>query len=255
MVIDTTGDADILYRAGVPTIQGKNYFTYSCMNVNLENAREAYEKGDISRLYSRVYGGKANLYGGNHPEGMKTFTGTSVEDITEFMLTNQKLLLDNLKTEDRNSRDLAMVPFMPQYRTTRCIKGDYILQEEDHYKHFEDSVSAIGDFERRDFLYEIPYRTLVNSEFDNLITAGRSASSEGYAWDVLRVIPPAIITGQAAGLAAVMALKSERPIAEIEIPELQKQLEKADVLIHFDNSLVPEDKSAAEDAAEDIGHF
>ena len=28
MVIDATGDADILYRAGVPTVQGNNYFTY-----------------------------------------------------------------------------------------------------------------------------------------------------------------------------------------------------------------------------------
>ena len=26
--VDATGDADLLFRAGVPTVQGKNYFTY-----------------------------------------------------------------------------------------------------------------------------------------------------------------------------------------------------------------------------------
>ena len=28
VVVDVTGDADILYRAGIPTVAGKNYFTY-----------------------------------------------------------------------------------------------------------------------------------------------------------------------------------------------------------------------------------
>ena len=28
IIIDTTGDADILYRAGVPTVDGKNFFSY-----------------------------------------------------------------------------------------------------------------------------------------------------------------------------------------------------------------------------------
>ena len=97
---------------------------------------------------------------------------------------------------------------MPQLRTTRRIDGDYTLLESDKYRHFEDSIGAIGDFERRDFLYEIPYRTLIRSGYDNLITAGRSASADGYAWDVVRVIPPAIITGQAAGTAAAQALEA-----------------------------------------------
>ena len=52
------------------------------------------------------------------------------------------------------------------------------------------------------------------SEFDNLITAGHTISADGCAWDVTRVIPPAIHTGQAAGNASVMALNDSCSIAK-----------------------------------------
>ena len=75
----------------------------------------------------------------------------------------------------------------------------------------------MNDFEHRNFLYEIPYRTLVRKGYDNLITAGRSASGEGYAWDIVRVIPPAILTGQAAGCAAAQALSDGVGIDGIDV--------------------------------------
>lgn len=50
-----------------------------------------------------------------------------------------------------------------------------------------------------------------------MITAGRTAVADGYAWDVLRVIPPAILTGQAAGTASAMAVDAQLDICEIDI--------------------------------------
>ena len=112
----------------------------------------------------------------------------------------------------------------------------------------------ICDFERKDFLYEVPYGALVKDGFDNLITAGRSAAAEGYGWDVLRVIPPAIVTGQAAGLAACQSIDANTPIYGIDVPTLQNKLESQNVMIHFDDSLIPKDlKNSGEKV--DIGHF
>ena len=128
---------------------------------------------------------------------------------------------------------------MAQFRTTRCIRGNYTIRESDVYRHFEDSVAAVCDFDRRDYLYEIPYSAMVNNQFDNLITAGRTVSAEGYAWDVTRVIPPAILTGQAAGAAAAIALDSGSPIYGIDIKNLQKKLSDECVIIHYDDSLAP----------------
>jgi hypothetical protein len=142
---------------------------------------------------------------------------------------------------------------MPQFRTTRHIDGDYTLQPEDAYRHFEDSVCAICDFDRRDYLFEVPYRTMVRTGFDNIIAAGRCVSGAGYAWDVVRVIPPAILTGQAAGAAASQAIDTGKAITNINISRLQEKLAGENVMIHFDDCLIPIGETAGEKA--DIGHF
>jgi len=241
VIIDTTGDADVLYRAGVPTVQGKNYFTYMTMGASIESCKKVVETGDIGKLTSYYSGGRATLYGEYHPENMKLYEGTTVAEVTEFVVKNQLEALNKIKNTDRKSRDILTLPGMPQFRTTRHIDGDYTLTTNDQYKHFEDSIGAICDFDQRDYLYEVPFRTLTRRGFDNLITAGRSASATGYAWDVLRVIPPAIITGQAAGLAASYAIDEQKPIYDIDIKNLQKQLEQANVMIHFDDALIPKE--------------
>lgn len=164
-------------------------------------------------------------------------------------------MLDSIRGDDRRSRDIAMLPMMPQFRTTCHIDGDYSLKESDAYRHFDDSVCAINDFDRRDRLYEVPLRCLVRSEYPNLITAGRSAAGEGYGWDVLRVIPPAILTGQAAAEAAAISLESGAPIAKVDIPLLQKRLKEDDnIMIHFPDELVPANVNAVENGP-DEGHI
>ena len=69
-----------------------------------------------------------------------------------------------------------------------------------------------------------------------------SAAADGYAWDCRRVIPPAILTGQAAGLAASRAIDESTPITGIDIPRLQETLAAENMMIHFDDADVPEDK-------------
>ena len=237
--IDATGDSDLLHFAGVPTVTGGNYHTYQGFYASLDSCKRAYETGDIGHLTSWFNGGSANLYGGGHPEGMPLWDGTDGDQVSRYFVTNQLELLEKLKKTDRKTRDITLLPIMPQFRTTRHIDGDYTLQPEDTYRHFEDSVCAICDFDRRDYLFEVPYRTMIRTGFDNIIAAGRCASGNGYAWDVLRVIPPAILTGQAAGAAACQAMDTGLDVTKIDIPLLQSRLEKENVMIHFDDSLIP----------------
>ena len=107
------------------------------------------------------------------------------------------------------------------------------------YRHEETSIGAICDFDNRDSLYEVPYGALVCHGFDNLITCGRCAAAEGWAWDVLRVIPPAVLTGQAAGTAAAQAIDSTVPIFDLPVGPLQQALAATGVIIHFDDAWVP----------------
>ena len=251
MFIDASGDSDLLHLAGVPTVQGKNYHTYYAFGTNLENCQKAISEGDVAHLYKMYLGGKANLYGKFHPEGHRYWLGTSNRDVTDYIVENQLELLSNIKGDNRKERDITILPAMPQLRTTRRIDGDYTLCEDDVYRHFDDSVGAICDFDRRDYLYEIPLRCLTKSGYPNVIAAGRCASGTGYAWDVLRVIPPAIITGQASAAACFIALRDNESICNVNIKELQALLEGQNVMIHFDDSLIKDD--GGEKA--DIGHI
>ena len=92
-----------------------------------------------------------------------------------------------------------------------------------------------------------------------MLTAGRSAAGIGYGWDLLRVIPPAIITGQAAAITACMAIENNVGVADVNIQTLQKKLEGENIMVHFPDEYVPEDKTVVihgKNAAEiDGGHM
>ncbi|MBR5449531.1 MAG: FAD-dependent oxidoreductase [Clostridia bacterium] len=243
ILIDTTGDCDVLRRGGVPTVEGENFFTFSTKMITLDSCREAYEKGDIRFAYRDLYAGEANLYGDGQPSDIPRWSGLSAGDVTDYILRNHKIMLDKLRATDRKGREIVTTPGMPQFRTTCHIKGDYSLRVADAYRHFDDSVCAINDFDHRDHLFEVPLRCLTRHDYPNIITAGRSADGTGYGWDVLRVSPPAILTGQAAGEAAYLALKSDRPVAGVDIKSLQAKMERENVMVHFPDEYVPEDRT------------
>jgi hypothetical protein len=231
-----------MHRAGIPTVERGNFHSYSGFLLTLDTCKHALESGNIARAVSRVTGGNADLYGKRHPEGMPLYFGTTSEEVNRYLINNQLEMLGRIKELDRRTIDLVTLPGMAQFRTTRRIAGAYVLQEDDAYRHFEDSVAAICDFDRRDYLYEIPYGTLYSEKASNVITCGRSAAGDGYAWDVLRVIPPAIVTGQAAGFACALAMDAGKAdLAKVDIRALQKKMELSDNAIHFDDADVPKE--------------
>ncbi len=241
--VDTTGDADLLARAGVPTLKRGNYHTYIAYTASLESCKKAEESGYIRNMFGKI-GPNATLYGGGQPETLPLYDGTDAKEVNRYLQTCQLAVLEEIKKlPDRNTRDIIALPGMPQFRTTRCIEGDHVLRETDVLRHFDDSVCLINDFDRRGYLFEVPFGTLVRRGWDNLITAGRSASAEGYAWDALRVIPPAILTGQAAGTAAAHAVREGKPVTEIDLAKLQADMEQQNVAVHYDDKNVPEDLS------------
>ena len=53
--------------------------------------------------------------------------------------------------------------------------------------------------------YGVPYRCLVPQKVDGLLVAGRCVSASSVAAAAIRVMPPAMAMGQAAGTAAALA--------------------------------------------------
>lgn len=245
MIIDVTGDCDVLRRGGVPTVNGENFFTFSCKMITLESCAAAVKSGDIRDAYRSIAGGGINLYGDNQPQDVPRWSGTTVEEVNDYLVKNQLLVLEKLKqtADKRKTRDISTAPLMPQFRTTCRLVGDYTFSTKDVYRHFDDSVCAINDFDVKDHLFEVPLRALCRKDYPNMLTAGRSASAEGYGWDVIRVIPPAIATGQAAAEAACLAIDEGVSVAEVTIKTLQERIAKDGLLIHFPDEYVPADKT------------
>jgi hypothetical protein len=137
-------------------------------------------------------------------------------------------------------------------RETRRIIGDIVLAL-DHFKKlasFEDEIGRYAypvdihpstplkdDYEKflREYTnlrygkgenYGIPYRCLVPEGLKNVLVAGRCISTDRYMQSSTRVMPCCYITGQAAGVAASLAVENNTDTRGVDISELQLRLKK-----------------------------
>ncbi len=79
--------------------------------------------------------------------------------------------------------------------------------------------------------YGIPYRSLLPLNIGNLLVAGRCISASSEAAGAIRVMPPCMGTGQAAGTAAALAALNDCSAQEVEIKSLQRVLKEDGVYI------------------------
>ncbi len=77
----------------------------------------------------------------------------------------------------------------------------------------------------------IPLGSLIPQTLENLLAAGRNLSCDAVTHNFMRLIPQCWQTGQAAGVAASVALTSGAPIRDVDIAEVQKQLKRQGVYL------------------------
>ena len=82
-------------------------------------------------------------------------------------------------------------------------------------------------------VWQIPYRALVPRQTQNLLVAGRCFGyDQGITWDA-REISTCMVTGQAAGVAASLAVNARCAAKDVNIAALQKALREAGVRLDF----------------------
>lgn len=169
---------------------------------------------------------------------------TKTEDITTGLVEGRKQVqqvMDFLRkyVPGCENVELIQVASALGVRETRHIVGKYELTVEDimAQKHFEDAICTFGYavdihdaqgnggvFQEVNYYYTIPFRCLVPVECDNLLVAGRSICGSSEAAASYRVMPCCIATGQAAGTAAALALKTGGEAAEVDTQLLRRTL-------------------------------
>jgi hypothetical protein len=240
VVVDATGDLDVAASAGAAHAEGAYIVTtvFRLGGVDVAEAeRFEYEEPEaykaVDKEIKKVIGGawdkwwlKTPLPGVvwcNCPH-MSGFDGLKVDDLTRADIEGRKridAIVAHARAHLPGFRDCFIVDVAPQLgiRQTRLLEGRYVVTKEDvaERRHFHDSVARGRD-------YYTPYRALLPREVGNLIVAGRHYSATSSAQKMSREIPPCMAMGEAAGVAAALALESRVSLDKVDIRKLQARL-------------------------------
>lgn len=154
--------------------------------------------------------------------------------------------------------DNGNLPYQLYVREARRMRGEYVMTQRDvqHDRRKADSIGfsshfidchhvqrvALNEDEfvnegriwRIGYANQIPYRALTPKaeECVNLLVPG-AASYSHVAFCTLRLESVWMITGHAAGVAAVMAAKSNGCVQEVDVPALQEKLRAQKQVVDF----------------------
>ena len=229
-VVDATGDADVAHRAGAECVEADNWMTLWALQVSLEAARQAVAQGSGAPLLQlKIIG--ASDSGKNRVEGIRKFSGLDPRDITEFVLTGRRLLLDYYRDRQAQEADgrknvfPITLPAMPDVRTTRRIAGRTTLTRDAVGRHADEAVGLVADWRAAGQVWEVPYGALLPRNAAGLLSAGRCVSVDTYVWEVTRVIQGCALTGEVAGLAAAMSARQDTTPDALDAQVLRAELE------------------------------
>jgi hypothetical protein len=131
-------------------------------------------------------------------------------------------------------------------RETRHVLGEYVLTGPDTIDgtYFEDSIAADvsaldihdpkgGDVDFQGLPpYEIPYRSLVPMGVEQLLVAGRCIAADHAAHARSRNMPACMATGQAAGVAAAVAIDDGVNVRAADVSKVQNILRSLGMPLH-----------------------
>lgn len=240
IVIDTTGDIDVASRAGAAYIDDKYLVTlvFRIGGVDTDRA-EAFEQSNpkearqINRRIKRLFGGAWELWWLKTPlpgvvwcntPHLTGFDGTDPESLTnaEFEARDRiETAFKSIRADLPGFEKSYIVDVAQQMgvRQTRLLQGEYVVTKDDvvSRRYFSDTVCRGRD-------YYTPYRALLPTSVDQLLVAGRHYSATADAQRISREIPPCMAQGQAAGIAAALAIERGTLVRNIPAHDIRVQM-------------------------------
>ncbi len=170
---------------------------------------------------------------------------TDPRSVTEAMMTGRQVAQQYLEACKEACPEIFGNAFVVKtasllgMRDGRRIVGDYVFTKEDWNarRTFDDEIgrnSYYLDVHKSGFKpvhykkgdsHGIPYRCLTPKNLRNVLTAGRCISTDEEAFGSLRVMPPCLVTGEAAGAAAAIAIQQSRcDVHAVDVQYLRRRL-------------------------------
>lgn len=245
-VVDCTGDGDVFYWAGEAFDEIHYRIGYvgrvgGCDQINRE--AEGFRNVSLGGPTPTQAGIRwYSLPWSTHPKE----DGLDVRNLSRLQRECRKEIWQYVEKAKRvpGYEKIFLLDTAPQLgvRATRMLKGRYCLTLDDsmRYKTFKDCIGMSGAWtslpykgktiESKDRpVWQIPYRALLPEKTKNLIVSGRCFSFDRGLLEDAREVGTCLVTGQAAGTAAAMAVAQRTSMDEVDIAKLQSRLKAQNV--------------------------
>ncbi len=250
VVVDATGDGDVF------TVAGEEYEKTTCVPWlwfrmgGVEQPDEAITLGQgkffptLGGFFFRTIGdGRTLMPWGASDAVNRRIDATNPDELTAAELECRRLVMkeiDRLRDEVPGFRHAYIndIAWQLGIYESRRLLGQYQLHREDEGRNFDDTVAQTGNWTQYGTVYNIPYRCLLPKRVTNLLAAGRCISVDSRVHHSTKEIPPCIATGQAAGVAAAIAVGAESQVDRINVAELQLRLRRQGAILPPPESLV-----------------
>ncbi|MBO6292484.1 MAG: FAD-dependent oxidoreductase [Selenomonas sp.] len=214
----------------------QRYKLEEIMAQGVESGEITQEEAEYMQAYTII--GKNGVMSMNCPEIPVRFSATDPVSYSKAVTYGRRMmhhiasyLIRHLPGFEHAfiSREAAMLGARESWR----IRGKYYLVEDDYYhqSRFHDAVcrtawfidahgEKVSEKLPQGGFYEIPYRSLVAEEVENLIVAGRCISASFILQASMRIQPTCMSIGEAAGIAAAWGLKHRTEASEVHWEEI-----------------------------------
>jgi FAD dependent oxidoreductase len=166
------------------------------------------------------------------------YSGVDVTDLTRVEVESRRRMVRHLDYFRRHAPGFERAWLMlsaPQIgvRHTRRLVGRHKLTIEDWRAGtvFDDEIGVSPSPSQKFANVSVPYRALVARDLDNLLAPGRHMSCDPQTQAFMREIPQCWLTGQAAGVAAALAVSEGVAVPDVVAEALQGELGRQGVYL------------------------
>jgi FAD dependent oxidoreductase len=223
--VDATGDGDVFAAAGEPfeleRVHPWLWFEMANIDEAAVPARGLFFHTPGGARVLVPWGGEARV--------RRKIDATDPAEVSDALVECRERVIaeaDRLRASVPGFQQATVSLMADQLGITesRRLQGNYLMTRDDLDRPFDDVIARTGHWTKYDCVYNIPYRSLLPRSIDNLLVAGRCISVDHRVHHATKEIPPCMATGQAAGTAAALAVKSGVSVKELDVTFLQQQL-------------------------------
>jgi hypothetical protein len=253
VVIDTTGDADLLTRAGVPSHSDiDSTDIHHCINtafmlggVDMERWTEFRRTNKIGfsdfmkrgrdtlKYFEKPFFSwrpDIGLFMGPRLSG---YSAVNVEDLTEVEIISRQLTVGHLefyRTQAPGFEKAYLLLGAPQIgvRHSRRFAAERMVTrgQWDEAKIWDDEIGVSTSLAPKWKNISVPYGSLLPIGLEGAIGAGRHVACDASSHTFLREIPQCWMTGQAAGVAGALAAGVGVSPRQLDVRLIQRELLK-----------------------------